>query len=205
MLTAFGLKDFTPLFNWNTKQIFVYVLAQYPPISLPRQRTDDDGQSHPFLSEVVIWDAIISAPESEYSWTTLKDYYFPAKSKSKSKSKSKRKSTSKSSSTAKSIHKPGHEKPTADGVEDMRESSTVLSLKNQKAKYQITDISGKVAERNNVTLTVGWNVQPWVGALWWSPGSGAVIPKTAGQVGRSQTFDFPALKSTGGTGKVSKT
>lgn len=50
-----------------------------------------------------------------------------------------------------------------------------------------------MAERGNATLVVGWNVQPWVGALWWSPGTGAV-PRTAGKAGRSKPFDFPALK-----------
>lgn len=44
-----------------------------------------------------------------------------------------------------------------------------------------------------MTLSVGWNVQPWVGALWWGPGSGTV-PHTAGSVERSKVFDFPALK-----------
>lgn len=69
----------------------------------------------------------------------------------------------------------------------------MLKLKNQKPKYQITDITGKMAERENVTLTVGWNVQPWVGALWWSAGTGAV-PHTSGQTGRSKAFDLPPLK-----------
>jgi hypothetical protein len=50
-----------------------------------------------------------------------------------------------------------------------------------------------MAERSNVTLAVGWNVQPWVGALWWSPGSGTV-PRTGGSDGRSKPFEFPALK-----------
>lgn len=69
----------------------------------------------------------------------------------------------------------------------------VLRLRGQKAKYQISDITGRLAERQNVTLSVGWNVQPWVGALWWGPGTGAV-PRTEGTVIRSATFDFPALK-----------
>ena len=44
-----------------------------------------------------------------------------------------------------------------------------------------------------MTLNVGWNVQPWVGALWWSPRSGAV-PRTEGDAGISKAFDLPALK-----------
>lgn len=38
--------DFTPLFDWNTKQLFLYVVASY--------ETDD----HP-VNEVVLWDKII--------------------------------------------------------------------------------------------------------------------------------------------------
>lgn len=71
----------------------------------------------------------------------------------------------------------------------------VLRLRGQKAKYQVSDITGRIAERQNVTLSVGWNVQPWVGALWWSPGTGAAL-RTAGAVVRSEAFDFPALKET---------
>jgi hypothetical protein len=66
-------------------------------------------------------------------------------------------------------------------------------LRGQKAKYQISDITGRLAERQNVTLSVGWNVQPWVGALWWAPATGAV-PRTEGQIVSSESFDFPALK-----------
>lgn len=69
----------------------------------------------------------------------------------------------------------------------------MLHLRNQRPKYQISDITGKMAERSNVTLTVGWNVQPWVGALWWGPGSGAV-PHTEGVIDRSKPVDFPELK-----------
>lgn len=78
----------------------------------------------------------------------------------------------------------------------------MLRLRGQKAKYQISDITGLLAERQNVTLTVGWNVQPWVGALWWSPGSGAV-PRTEGTVMRSAAFDFPALKGKKAEGQES--
>lgn len=70
----------------------------------------------------------------------------------------------------------------------------VLRLRGQKAKYQISDITGKLAGRGNVTLSVGWNVQPWVGALWWAPATGAV-PRTGGSVVSSEAFEFPALKA----------
>ncbi|OJJ48940.1 hypothetical protein ASPZODRAFT_129277 [Penicilliopsis zonata CBS 506.65] len=168
--------DLTPLFNWNTKQLFVYVIASYSSAS-PKDR-----ETVPY-TESIIWDTIIPAPESAYSLTALREQYWPAKST--------KRSTTKKSNTKKpkKADEPG-----------------VLRLRNQRAKYQITDITGKMAERENVTLTVGWNVQPWVGALWWSPGTGAV-PHTAGGAGRSEAFDFPALKgstkaATGGSQKA---
>jgi hypothetical protein len=142
----------------------VYVLASYP-ASSPASESPRD-------SEVIIWDKIIPAPESPYSFSTLKDRFFPSKADKKNNKKSK----SRSSKTKTTETTPG-----------------VLRLRNQKPKYQITDISGKIAERENVTLVVGWNVQPWVGALLWSDGTGT-IPRTSGQAGRSKRFDFPALK-----------
>ncbi|GAD96852.1 microsomal signal peptidase subunit (gp23), putative [Paecilomyces variotii No. 5] len=159
--------DLSPLFNWNTKQLFVYVLASY-------SSSDASPSSSLTTSESIIWDKIIPAPESPYSPSVLKERFFPAKSTSKSKSR-------RQSSSAKQTQKKGEGKP------------GVLKLKNQKPKYQITDITGKMAERQNVTLTVGWNVQPWVGALWWSPGTGA-IPHTSGQTGKTKAFDLPPLK-----------
>lgn len=50
-----------------------------------------------------------------------------------------------------------------------------------------------MAERENVTLSVGWNVQPWVGALWWAPETGGAM-RTKGDVGTSKAFGLPALK-----------
>lgn len=70
----------------------------------------------------------------------------------------------------------------------------MIRLRDQRSKYQIGDITGKMAERTNVTLAVGWNVQPWVGALWWAPGTGAAVLRTEGDIGVSEAFDLPALK-----------
>ncbi|KAL1886091.1 Signal peptidase complex subunit [Paecilomyces lecythidis] len=166
-LIRYDTTDLSPLFNWNTKQLFVYVFASYP-------SSDASPSSSVTTSESVIWDKIIPAPESPYSPSVLKERFFPAKSTFKSKSR-------RQSSSAKQTQKKGEGKP------------GVLKLKNQRPKYQITDITSKMSERQNVTLTVGWNVQPWVGALWWSPGTGA-IPHTTGQTGKSKTFDLPPLK-----------
>lgn len=44
--------DLTPLFNWNTKQIFVYLTAEYP------------GKSDGSSNKVTYWDKIITDKES---------------------------------------------------------------------------------------------------------------------------------------------
>ncbi|KAJ5176853.1 uncharacterized protein N7482_002730 [Penicillium canariense] len=180
--------DLSPLYNWNTKQLFVYVYASYSSSDNPNTQLRD--------SEAVIWDAIIPASPSPYSWDTLKEKVttlLPASLTSSSSSSGKR--TPKRSTKAGASSKNKNKKA---------ESQTpgVLRLRGQKAKYQISDITGRLAERQNVTLSVGWNVQPWVGALWWSPGSGA-IPRTEGQVVRSEAFEFPALKGKKVEGKES--
>jgi len=71
----------------------------------------------------------------------------------------------------------------------------IIQLKNSKPKYQITDISGILSERTNITLEVGWNVQPWVGALTWTFGEGREFGRWKGvKGGRSKTFDMPPIK-----------
>jgi hypothetical protein len=110
-----------------------------------------------------------------YSFQNLKARYFPEKS-----TKSSRSRKPSVSSKTKELVKPG-----------------VLALKNQKPKYQITDPSGIMSERSNATLVVGWNIQPWVGALVWDQSllGSRIGAWKAGKVGRSGAFDFPPLKS----------
>ncbi|OJD17358.1 hypothetical protein AJ78_02543 [Emergomyces pasteurianus Ep9510] len=171
--------DLTSLFNWNTKQLFVYVLASYPTIP---------SSSSNLTTESIIWDLIIPATESPYSIPALTRRFFPSK-KSKS-SKPTSKLSKNASSHSKESKKPG-----------------LLRLRNQKPKYHITDISGKMASRENAQLVVAWNVQPWVGPLMWGPHSkvaeniggalGGLFDMailTRGKSGRSKPFDFPALK-----------
>ncbi|PYH36985.1 signal peptidase complex subunit SPC3 [Aspergillus neoniger CBS 115656] len=163
--------DLTPLFNWNTKQLFVYVYATYP--------SDPSNPSTSAPSHSVIWDTIIPAPESPYSFNALRERFFPSASSSASNKKRSTKKTSSASKTASkkaSSSEPGK-----------------LRLRDQRAKYSIGDVSGKMAERENVTLSVGWNVQPWVGALWWAPQTGGAM-RTGGDVGTSRAFGLPALK-----------
>lgn len=79
--------------------------------------------------------------------------------------------------------------------QDVEPEIGVIRLKNSKPKYQITDISGKISERSNVTLEIGWNVQPWVGALTWTFGKGKAFGRWNGvKGGRSKTFALPVLK-----------
>lgn len=52
-----------------------------------------------------------------------------------------------------------------------------------------------MASRENVTLELGWNVQPWVGALTWTLQEGESFGRWNGiQGGRSSAFAIPALK-----------
>ena len=71
----------------------------------------------------------------------------------------------------------------------------IIRLKNNKPKYQITDISGVIASQSNVTLELGWNVQPWVGPLTWTIPEGRSFGRWKGvKGGRSRAFDLPGVK-----------
>lgn len=177
--------DLSPLFNWNTKQLFVYVTANYPTTTI-----GGDGGKGTEGSESIIWDLIIPAPATPYSWQNIKNTYFPdaktlrAQKQAKSKQKSQKSKTGKTTTTTTDLTKPGK-----------------INLKNQKPKYQITDPSGLMAGRHNVTLQVSWNVQPWVGALVWDKGylGSRVGSWRDGKVGRSRSFDLPGLKGAAGS------
>lgn len=158
--------DLTSLFTWNTKQLFVYVTANYP--------SGGGG-----MSEAVIWDQIIPATSSPYSLENLKTRYWESLvNKNKNSRSSKNKKNTKSAKTT-DVVQPGR-----------------ILLKNQKPKYHITDPSGVLSERSNVTLQVSWNVQPWVGALVWDKGylGSRVGPWQPGVEGTSKVFEFPPLK-----------
>lgn len=150
--------DFTSLFTWNTKQLFVWVTAEYP-----------SSTSGVPASEAVIWDLIIQseaqkkAPDwSGYAATV--GTYLPndwVKKMGLPKPKREPKYPLKS--------KKDQKKKARDWtVPDPNAQPGILQLRNVKPKYQITDISGSLAEQQNVTLKVGWNIQPWVGAMQWS-------------------------------------
>ncbi|KAI9880927.1 MAG: hypothetical protein M1830_009995 [Pleopsidium flavum] len=147
--------DFSSLFNWNTKQLFVYVLASYPSLS----PTTPASQS-------IIWDTIIPS-------TALSN-------------------PNPFNTGNKAPRRDIHQKPSPN-KKKVSEQLGVVRVKNQKPKYQIADVSGKIAERGNVTLMVGWNVQPWVGALTWTQWTPWGRWKGV-MGGRSEVFDFPPLK-----------
>ncbi|CAO0798951.1 unnamed protein product [Mucor circinelloides] len=52
-LTCLRPLDFTPLFNWNTKQVFVTVVAQYENEKFER-------------NQVVLWDKIITSQDKKH-------------------------------------------------------------------------------------------------------------------------------------------
>ncbi|KAK4542307.1 hypothetical protein LTR36_006960 [Oleoguttula mirabilis] len=157
--------DLTSLFSWNTKQLFLYITASYP--------SSDPTIIPP--SEAVIWDAIIP---SDYAPLHPNTYIHPTS-----------KTAPKPKKSAKGKGKKEVGKPYPAGA-----SPGIVRLDNQKPKYQITDVSGKIAERENATLTLHWNVQPWVGALVWT--NTKTVGRWQGLQGGEAKFAFPPLKGT---------
>lgn len=156
--------DFSSLFNWNTKQLFVYITATWP-----------SSSSSPSIppSQAVIWDTIINSESQSHPFTPF-DLFNSLKASSGSVKKPGKSPSPKSGNGV----KPG-----------------IIHLKNSKPKYQITDIGGKLSSRENVTLEVSWNIQPWVGALTWTLGEGKSWGRWSGiRGGKTQAFDLPALK-----------
>lgn len=123
------------------------------------------------VSEAIIWDAIIAAPSAPWHQN---HYIHPSPKGSKLPKKSKK-------ALAAEKKNPASPYPLGE-----------LHLKQQRPKYQITDITGKLQNRGNVTLELGWNVQPWVGALTWT--NWRTVGAWKGlEGGRSAAFDFPEL------------
>ncbi|KAF2087629.1 signal peptidase 22 kDa subunit [Saccharata proteae CBS 121410] len=149
--------DLSSIFNWNTKQVFVYITATYPSLKA----------SEP-PSQAIIWDAILASPSAPWH----QNHYVHPQPKSSSSKSSK-------NNKAASLYPPGE-----------------LHLEKQRPKYQITDYSGRIANRTDAVLELGWSVQPWVGLLTWAdwpPVHGGLWKKLDG--GKSKTFNFPALKA----------
>ncbi|KAJ2969657.1 hypothetical protein NQ176_g8550 [Zarea fungicola] len=142
--------DLSSLFTWNTKNLFVYVTADWP-----------SGAGDNSTNSAVIWDSIITNPSADHLLNIG-----PATLKKLRKS-----------SAGKSID-PSRGK---------------LKLKNQKPKYQITHPSGKIAQTEDVTLKLHYNVQPWVGLLTWNIPRDIFLWKPLSG-GESKKIALPALK-----------
>lgn len=153
------ITDLNSLFNWNTKQVFVYLKAVYPSTRPSEPR-----------SEAIIWDAIIASNSTPWH----QNHYVHPDPKSKLPKQSARKRAAAKQKTT-SPYPIGE-----------------LHLQNQKPKYQITDITGKLGNRTDVVLELGWNVQPWVGVPTWTNWKTVGVWKGL-EGGRSKAFTFPEV------------
>lgn len=164
--------DFSSLFGWNTKQVFVWVLATYP-------NPDANATAGTPLSQAIIWDAILQSPvqaDPPRLATVLQRNPYGARDNSMASSKAAKKAVAKQKA--------------------LTGSATLgrIRLRDQKPKYKIPDPSGHVAHLGNVTLEVGWNVQPWVGALAWTNRVWTIARWAPLQGGRSEAFALPGIK-----------
>ncbi|KAI1853780.1 hypothetical protein JX265_003886 [Neoarthrinium moseri] len=143
--------DLSSLFTWNTKQVFVYVTAEWPSAGTQNQ-----------TNSAVIWDSIITAPSSDHLANIG-----PA--------------------TLKKLRRSAAGKATDP-------SRGLLSLKNQRPKYQITHPTGRIAKSADVALRLHYNVQPWVGLLTWDQGRDYGLWQ-AMKGGLTKAFSLPAVKA----------
>lgn len=86
-LYVIWLPDFTPLFNWNTKQLFVYLEAEYTngqgvsnllPGSIDVMPLEIPSSNWSFLevnNTVVLWDRIVQRKEDAMIDVVQKDKY----------------------------------------------------------------------------------------------------------------------------------
>ncbi|KAE9966998.1 hypothetical protein BLS_006638 [Venturia inaequalis] len=153
--------DLSSLFNWNTKQVFVYITATYP----SKNSTEPPSQA-------IVWDAIL--PSALAPWHH-NQYIHP---------------------TPKPAGKNSRVVNRSGPVYSRTKRPGILKLSNQKPKYQITDHTGLLAEREDAQLELSWNIQPWVGALTWKkPVDFGQWKKLKG--GKSKVFSFPQVLGKG--------
>ncbi|KAF2403260.1 signal peptidase 22 kDa subunit [Trichodelitschia bisporula] len=148
--------DISSLFNWNTKQVFLYIVATYPSSKASEPPT-----------QAIVWDAIL--PSALAPWHQ-NQYIHPHPAPLKNGKRVRTSSPSYSRSK-----RPG-----------------IIKLSNQKPKYQITDHTGLIAKRENATLELRWNVQPWVGPLTWMNRRDYGVWKAL-KGGLSKPFNFPEV------------
>jgi hypothetical protein len=126
-------------------------------------------------SEAVIWDAILAGPSAPWDQRHFMHPDPASKKKSRLPKVSKKKAAQAAKTAPASPYKRGE-----------------LHLNAQRPKYQITDITGKLQNRTEVVLEVGWNVQPWVGALTWTNWQTVGVWKGL-EGGRSESFKLPEI------------
>ncbi|KAK0626616.1 signal peptidase subunit-domain-containing protein [Immersiella caudata] len=149
--------DLSSLFTWNTKQLFVYITAEWPSTSVSGTTLPSNVTSN----QAVIWDTIITSPSADHLANI-------------------------GPIALKKLRKSAAGKP-------IDPSRGKITLKNQRPKYQITHPSGKIAETEDVTLRLHYNVQPWVGVLTWNQNADYGLWNALGG-GLSKKFNLPALK-----------
>ncbi|KGQ05933.1 Signal peptidase complex subunit SPC3 [Beauveria bassiana D1-5] len=177
--------DLSSLFTWNTKNLFVYVTADWP-------GADNTTNS------AVIWDSIITNPSADHLLNigpaTLKKLRKSSAGKSIDPNRyvmnSLQTPRAQTKSTATIFQKPMSNFLSANITGPF---SGKLKIKNQKPKYQITHPSGKIAQTEDVTLKLHYNVQPWVGLLTWNLPRDLFLWKTMSG-GESDKLALPALK-----------
>lgn len=187
--------DLTSLFSWNTKQLFLYVVAVFP-------STSPGAPS----SEAIIWDAIIPASIAPWHANT---YIHPGTTKSPRQSRDRARSRANTPEDKRSKKLRTHDKTLDDfAPHPPGKELGIVRLSDQKPKYQITTPAGKIAGLDNCTLYLRYNLQPWVGLLTWdawpatTAAQGSIerwyTPfwrRTIG--GRSDAFTLPAIKGEG--------
>ena len=156
--------DLSSLFGWNTKQVFLYLVASWP---------DQKNSSAP-PTEAVIWDAIL--PAKEAPWHQNQWIHPGPKPEEKTKSGKVRKTQKDEGLYYKGTKQPG-----------------IIKLSNQRPKYQITDQTGKIASVEGAKLDLRWNTQPWVGPLVWTNHDN-YFKWDGLKGGNTKTFTFPAIK-----------
>jgi hypothetical protein len=58
--------DLSSLFSWNTKQVFLYVTAEWPFNDQQNSADANTNTNTNITSEAVIWDAIVTAPSADW-------------------------------------------------------------------------------------------------------------------------------------------
>lgn len=180
--------DLSSLFTWNTKQVFVYVTAEWPASS--------SGAANA-TNQAVIWDSIITAPSADHlsnlGPATLKKLIRSAKGKSIDPSRYEGPLFLFSVAPSFCLGFLSGTKQAETNTAN-KKFSGILKLKNQRPKYQITHPSGKIASTPDVRLRLHYNVQPWVGALAWDQTVTELGPWATMKGGLSPSFPLPAIK-----------